>query len=131
MRVPLIFCILFSFLIGSVAFAQTEEEISDEELYALADAASEDISNEKDALIAEADAVTDSFTPTMTQVWGFLAVFTILQLVLIGFVILSSKQVIPIMERLLWLLIVLIFSMLALPFYLYRLRNKKKHSTNE
>ena len=131
MRVPLIFCILFSFLLGSVAFAQTEEEISDEELYALADAASEDISNDKDALIAEADAVTDSFTPTMTQVWGFLAVFTILQLVLIGFVILSSKQVIPIMERLLWLLIVLIFSMLALPFYLYRLRNKKKHSTNE
>lgn len=105
---------------------EVESSITDEELYALADIAVDEVADETDEMLAEDKALNNDFTPTMAQLGWVVLVLVLIQLSLLVYIYRSARShQLSKSERATWFLIVFIFGFIGLFAYLLHLKKRQ------
>ena len=122
--------IKFNILLAAVLFCfsyANAQELTDEELYLLADSAAAEVNIEKDELIAQADRENDSVTSSLAQVATVAVVLLVIQLCMVYWVFKSSRNIgLPTAQTALWVFLVILFSALATVVYFFYLRSYQR-----
>ena len=122
--------IKFNILLAAVLFCfsyANAQELTDEELYLLADSAAAEVNIEKDELIAQADRENDSVTSSLAQVATVAVVLLVIQLCMVYGVFKSSRNTgLPTAQTALWVFLVILFSALATVVYFFYLRSYQR-----
>ena len=122
--------IKFNILLAAVLFCfsyANAQELTDEELYLLADSAAAEVNIEKDELIAQADRENDSVTSSLAQVATVAVVLLVIQLCMVYWVFKSSRNAgLPTAQTALWVFLVILFSALATVVYFFYLRSYQR-----
>ncbi len=122
--------IKFNILLAAVLFCfsyANAQELTDEELYLLADSAAAEVNIEKDELIAQADRENDSVTSSLAQVATVAVVLLVIQLCMVYWVFKSSRNTgLPTAQTALWVFLVILFSALATVVYFFYLRSYQR-----
>ena len=122
--------IKFNILLAAVLFCfsyANAQELTDEELYLLADSAAAEVNIEKDELIAQADRENNSVSFSLAQVATVAVVLLVIQLCMVYWVFKSSRNAgLSAAQTALWAFLVILFSVLATVVYLFYLRSYQR-----